>query len=183
MVAFNSWILYHYLCFENYLLNIFWLAWKKVLKRNCFLFQRALFFAYQRQFFDQTVCRPDWFTITDSQPGIKFTIGTPVKFPIRTSRHKGIFPVKCCCNCLFFLHFNNNIFSVVAPPALDNDNVTLIQIFRLHTWVLFAIFLFCVEVESNQIHGSLTVLSMKCLPPKIGEYVSLPSYVILDSTS
>ena len=36
------------------------------------------------------------------------------------------------------------------------------------------------HVKSNQIHGCVTVHSIKCLPPKIGGQVFLPSYVILD---
>ena len=39
----------------------------------------------------------------------------------------------------YFWYFNNNVFSVILPLAFDNDNVSLIQISRLHTWVLFAI--------------------------------------------
>ena len=44
-----------------------------------------------------------------------------------------------------FWYFNNNIFSIITPFGFDNDNVSLIQIFRLfrlHTWVLFVKFSF-----------------------------------------
>ena len=37
MVTFNSWILYHYLGLVNYFLNVFWVAWKKIIQWNCFL--------------------------------------------------------------------------------------------------------------------------------------------------
>ena len=82
--------------------------------------------------------------------------------------------------------------SVITPLDFDSDNISLIQISRLHNCVLFAIF-FWVEVKngflyqnfywlpvkSDQIHGSLTVPSIKCLPPKIGVNFFL-RYVILD---
>ena len=49
-----------------------------------------------------------------------------------------------------FSYFKSNIFSVITPLAFDNDYFSLIQIFRLHTWFLFAIFsFFCVEVKSE----------------------------------
>ena len=39
---------------------------------------------------------------------------------------------------------------VIAPLAFDNGNIFLSQIFRLHTWILFAIFDFsCLEVKSE----------------------------------
>ena len=80
-----------------------------------------------------------------------------------------------------FWYFNNNIFAVITPFAFDNDHVSLIQIFRLHAWVLFAVFFFSapklcakifieyqLHVQSNQIHVSVTVSLMRCLPPWIG---------------
>ena len=83
-----------------------------------------------------------------------------------------------------FLYFDNNVFSVNMPLAFDNDNVTLIQIFRLYTEFCFQFFFSAskskvnlyiknfienqLSVKSNQIHSSVIVRSMKCLPPKIG---------------
>ena len=106
------------------------------------------------------------------------------------------FPLNAVVTACFFLFFDNNIFSVNILLAFDNDNVTLIQTFKLHTLVLFPIFFSAskskvnlyiknfienqLSVEDNQVHGSVTVRSMKCLPPKLGGYVFLPSYVILD---
>ena len=92
-----------------------------------------------------------------------------------------------------FWYFYNNIFSVISYLAFGSNNVSVIQIFRLHAWVPIAIFLFfCVEVKifsenqlfvkSNQIHVSVMVRSVTCLTPKIGGEVFLPSYVILDSS-
>ena len=42
--------------------------------------------------------------------------------------------------CIWY--FNNNIFSVIIPLAFDNNNLLLIQVFRLRTWVLLAIYFF-----------------------------------------
>ena len=83
-----------------------------------------------------------------------------------------------------FWYFNNDIFSLIIPFAFDNDNVSLIQVSRLHTWVLFATFFSAskskvdfyskilienqLPVESNQIRRSITICSIKCLPSKIG---------------
>ena len=95
---------------------------------------------------------------------------------------------------LHLLSFNNNMSSVITPLDFDSDNISLIQISRLHNGVLFAIFFFewKSKIDSNiktfidyllkainQIHGSLTVPSIKCLPPKIGVHF-FSRYVILD---
>ena len=40
----------------------------------------------------------------------------------------------------FWYFISSDIFSVIARLAFDNDNVSLIQISSLHTWVLFVIF-------------------------------------------
>ena len=40
-----------------------------------------------------------------------------------------------------FWCFNKIVFSVITPLAFDSD-ISLIQIFRFQTWVLFVIFLF-----------------------------------------
>ena len=79
-----------------------------------------------------------------------------------------------------FWYFNNNIFSVITPLAFESDNVSLIQMFSLHTWVLFAIVFsvlmpkmnsyikYFIEnqliIKSNQIHGFLKAPSITCLP-------------------
>ena len=80
-----------------------------------------------------------------------------------------------------FLYFNNNIFSVITTLAFDKDNITLIQIFRLHTCVLFVCKLSflrrsqkCILIskcllkinyllKAIKTHGSAMVCSMKCL--------------------
>ena len=46
------------------------------------LFWRALILAQQHQFSEEFICRPGWFTISDSESRIKFIISTPVKFAI-----------------------------------------------------------------------------------------------------
>ena len=45
-----------------------------------------------------------------------------------------------------FRYFNINIFSAIIPLAFDNDNVSLIQIFRLQNWDLFVIFFFSIKL-------------------------------------
>ena len=67
-----------------------------------------------------------------------------------------------------FRYFNNNIISVITPLIVHNDDISLIHIFKLHTWVLFAIFFPSkskvdsyiknfienqLPVKSNQIYG------------------------------
>ena len=107
-----------------------------------------------------------WLMISDSQSGIKFMTSTSVKFLIRNfisdtwsvpTDNKGktwhihdfleaaddnikeSFLVNAAAIACFW-YFNNYTFSVLTPLAFDNYNVFLVQIFRLHTWVLFAIF-------------------------------------------
>ena len=217
VVVSDRWILYHYLRLVTFLFLLDLDLLEKNLSVNLFS--------------QEFVCRPNWFTISDSQSRRKFMIGIPVKFPIRNFvpnqwnvstdnkiRHLVDFLMAVGNNIreLFlifdslywpfnaafiacFLYFNNSIFSVSTPLAFDNDNVSLIEIFRSHNWVPFAIFFFSASklkvnsyikifienqlpVNSNQIHVSVTVRSMKCLPPKIGGRVFFPSYVILDSS-
>ena len=62
------------------------------------------------------------------------------------------------------------IYSIffITPLAFGNDNVSLIQTFKLYKFAKLFIEK-QVLVKSNQIHGFVTVLSMKRLPPKIGE--------------
>ena len=78
-----------------------------------------------------------------------------------------------------FWYFNNNdIFSVITPLNFDNDNVSLIQIFRLHTEFCLPYFFFSASrskvnsyikffienqlpVKNNPIHVSVTVLTSK----------------------
>ena len=69
---------------------------------------------------------------------------------------------------------------MITPLAFESDNVSLIQMFSLHTWVLFAI-VFSVSmpkmnsyikyfienqliIKNNQTHGFLKAPSITCLP-------------------
>ena len=78
----------------------------------------------------------------------------------------------------YFSCFDNNLFSVITPLAFDNDNVSLIQIFKLHTWTCLPFLLFSatkskgnfyiksfienqLPVKSNQIDVSIAVRSMR----------------------
>ena len=63
----------------------------------------------------------------------------------------------------YFWYFNKNTFSVITPLTFHNDNVSLIQMFRLHTWVLFNIFLFfCAEVKSEFLYQNFYWKSTIC---------------------
>lgn len=63
----------------------------------------------------------------------------------------------------YLWYFNNNMFSVITLLAFDNDNVSSIQIFRLHTWVLFNIFLFfCAKVKSEFLYQNFYWKSTIC---------------------
>ena len=76
MVAFDSWILSHYLHLVNFSFSYWMLTrLKNILQWNCFFFYRALIFAQKHQFSDIFVCRPHWLTISDSQSGMTFMIG------------------------------------------------------------------------------------------------------------
>ena len=161
---------------------------KKILQWNCFLHPKRSHFCVATSTFSEIVCRPDWFTISYSQSRIKFTICTPVKFPVRNFiPDRRSLPNDNKKQQLVYLPFSQDSkFNNIRASSPLNAAVIVCFVFyisttiyfRLHTWVLFAIFFFCVEVKSNQIHGSLRVLSMKCLPPRI-----VTSHVILDSSN
>ena len=58
------------------------------------------------------------------------------------------------------------MFSVITSHAFNNDHASLTQICH----ILTSKFLLKIKlpVKNNQIHMSLTVRLIKCLPPKIG---------------
>ena len=86
MVTFDSWISHHY----NFdLLEKTSFSEAAFLKSSHFCAITSIFWQIYLQSrliynfrFTKFLYRPDWFAISDSRSGIKFMIGTPVKFPI-----------------------------------------------------------------------------------------------------
>ena len=162
MVAFDSLILYHYLHLVNFPFS-YWISTclKKILQWNCHFYKELSFL--RNNINCLTNVSADQTNLQFPIPSrIKFMIGTLVKFPIsEMSRmtikgniwyiHDFLKAVGNNIRVLFlifdwlywsskaaviacFWYFNNNdIFSVITPLNFDNDNVSLIQIFRLHT--------------------------------------------------
>ena len=149
MIAFDSWILYLYLRLVNFL--VIWIS--TCLKKKSFS-EIVCFFLKSSHF-----CKikgniwyiHDFFKALGNNITVSFLIFDWLCWPFNAA-------VIAC-----FWYFNNNIFSLITPLAFDNDNVSLIQIFRLHNRVLFNIFLFfCAEVKSGFLHQNFYWKSSIC---------------------
>ena len=192
MIAFGSWLLYHYLRLVNFMLH-FDLLEKKFFSETAFFLKSSHFCAitpilwriclyikliynfrypiwnkiYDRhssktpnqELYSRSAKCSDWSwqTIKDNIWYIHDFL-KEVGNNIRASYAFNA-AVIACIWC-----FNNNIFSVITPLAFDNDNVSLIEIFRIHTWVLFAtfFFFFCVEFKSGFLYQNFNLKSATC---------------------
>ena len=160
MVAFDSWILYRCLRLVNFPFS-YWISTclkKKSFSQTLFFLKSPLFCGITSSFW--RVCLQTrllynfrfqiWNKIHDRYSLITNFIPDRWNLPTDNKRQHLVYSVYLVYLEYFafdiwlywpfnvaaiacFWYFNNNVLSVIISLAFDNDNVSLIQIFRLHT--------------------------------------------------